>query len=123
MKSLRSTGTETASRTWTRSSSEPPNRRSSVSTEIAAAPPASYAAARAAGSLIVASAPLLGLDRLTSAMTATPGPRSSGIGFEGGVDDLDPLLEPVQARRGLAEGEVLPDPSDDVVESAHSTAA
>ena len=41
MKSLRSTGTDTAQRTRTRSSSEPANRRSSVSTEMAAAPPAS----------------------------------------------------------------------------------
>ncbi len=84
MKSLRSTGTETASRTRTRSSRVPPKRRSSVSTEMAAAPPASYWAASAAGSLIVASAPLLGLERLTSAMTDTPRPRNSGIGSSAG---------------------------------------
>src|SRR4051794_19655539 len=80
MKSLRSTGTETARRTRIRSSRVPLNRRPSVSTEIAAAPPASYSAARAAGSSMLARAPLLGLERLTSAITATPGPVNRGIG-------------------------------------------
>ena len=55
MKSLRSTGMDTATRTRIRSSSEPLKRRPSVSTEIAAAPPASYSTARAAGSAMAAS--------------------------------------------------------------------
>ena len=84
MKSLRSTGTSTASRTRTRSSSVPENRRGSVSTEMAAAPPAAYSPASQAGSPISASAPLLGLARLTSAITETPGPRSTGIGSRAG---------------------------------------
>ena len=70
-KSLRSTGMSTRARTASRSASEPWKRRSSVSTEMTAAPPFSYSAASAAGSLMVASAPLLGLDRLTSAITRT----------------------------------------------------
>ena len=56
-----------------RSSRLPPKRRSSVSTLIAAAPPRSYAAARAAGSGMSARSPLLGLRRLTSAITEEPG--------------------------------------------------
>ena len=70
----------TAQRTRTRSSNDPAKCRCSVSTEIAAAPPASYSTASAAGSDISANVPLLGLDRLTSAITATPGPRKRGIG-------------------------------------------
>src|SRR4051794_13245734 len=84
MKSLRSTGMSTACRTSTRSSSDPPNRRRSVSTEMVAAPPAAYAAARAAGSGIWARAPLLGLERLTSAITETPDSRNRGIGSRAG---------------------------------------
>ena len=70
-KSLRSTGTSTRARTASRSARLPLNRRCSVSTEIAAAPPFSYSPASSAGSEMDASAPLLGLDRFTSAMTAT----------------------------------------------------
>ncbi len=69
MKSLRSTGMSTAARTASRSASEPLKRRSSVSTEMQCAPPFSYSTASAAGSVIVASAPRLGLERLTSAIT------------------------------------------------------
>ena len=49
-------------RTASRSAGEPEKRRSSVRTEIAVAPPAAYALAKAAGSGMSASAPLLGLD-------------------------------------------------------------
>src|SRR3954471_18413782 len=84
MKSFRSTGTSTASRTRTRSSSDPEKRRPSVSTEMAAAPPAAYSPASQAGSPISASAPLLGLERLTSAITETPGPFSTGSGSRAG---------------------------------------
>ena len=51
----------------------PENRRGSVSTLTTVAPPWAYDAASAAGSAMSARAPLLGLDRLTSAMTAMPG--------------------------------------------------
>ncbi len=76
MKSLRSTGMSTRDRTSVRSLNVPPNRCRSVSTLITSAPPASYSAANPAGSSIGARAPADGLDRLTSAITQTPGPRS-----------------------------------------------
>ena len=115
MKSLRSTGTLTARRTRTRSSSEPEKRRSSVSTEMAAAPPASYSTARAAGSAIVGQGPLaragaLDLGDHGHARTAEDRHR-----VEGRVQPLTSLLESVQADLGLSGREILPDPGDDVV--------
>ena len=55
--------------TASRSARLPPKRRCSVSTLITLAPPALVLAGQRAGSVIAASAPLLGLPRLTSAMT------------------------------------------------------
>ena len=70
---MRSTGTSTAARTAARSSRLPPKRRCSVSTLITLAPPGCVVARPARpGRRSSASAPLLGLERLTSAMTLTP---------------------------------------------------
>ena len=77
MKSLRSSGTRTAPRAARRSSSDPPNRAGSVRTESAAAPAASYSTARAGTSSASLIEPLLGLRRLSSAITATVPPRSA----------------------------------------------
>ena len=97
----------------------PPKRRPSVSTEMAAAPPASYSTASAAGSEISASAPLLGLDRLTSAITATPGPRKRGIGSIAGSTCWQRSFSRSRATRACRDSEVLPDPGDDVVQRTH----
>ena len=67
----------TAARTAARSSSEPPNQRPSVSTLTQRAPPAAYSLASSAGSGISASCPFDGEERLTSAITPTPGARSA----------------------------------------------
>ena len=83
MKSLRRSGVSTAARTARRSARLPPKRRSSVRTEIAAAPPSAYAVASADGSGMSARSPLLGLRRLTSAMTLEPRARKCGIGSRG----------------------------------------
>src|SRR2546429_6055158 len=83
MKSLRSTGTDTALATRARSSSEPPKWSSSVRTEIATAPPCVYARACATGSRSSRIAPADGERRLTSAITPTSRParaRANGSG-------------------------------------------
>ena len=106
-------------RTASRSASDPPKRRCSVSTVIIAAPPASYSVASAAGSAIVASWPVLGLDRLTSAITATPGPAAPQSASRG-AGAWRELLDRVERKDLLALGEVLADARDDVVEDGHS---
>ncbi|CAB4924164.1 unannotated protein [freshwater metagenome] len=60
------------SRTASKSSREPPKRRRSVRTLTTLAPALSYTLANAAGSAIVASAPLLGDERFTSAIIDNP---------------------------------------------------
>ena len=59
----------TRERTASKSARDPPKRRLSVNTLITLAPAFSYCSAKLAGSAIVASAPLLGEERLTSAIT------------------------------------------------------
>ena len=90
---------------------------------MAAAPPASYSTASAAGSAISASAPLLGLERLTSAITATPGPRNRGIGSIAGSTCWQRSFSRSQRDQAWRDGEVLPDPGDDVVQCTHSARA
>src|SRR6266542_4263295 len=84
MKSLRSSGTSTASRTAAKSSRLPPNHRGSVSTLTQRAPPRAYCRARSAGSGISASLPRDGEARLTSAMTPTPAARRAAYASFGG---------------------------------------
>src|SRR5437588_341841 len=78
MKSLRSSGNDTAARAARRSSREPPKCTRSVSTEIAAAPPRAYACASCAGSRRGLIAPLDGLLRFTSAIRPARGNGRSG---------------------------------------------
>src|SRR5256884_3504672 len=83
MKSLRSTGTDTALVRRARSSSEPPKCSWSVRTRIAAAPPAVTARACATGPRPSGIAPADGERRLTSAITPTSRPpraRANGRG-------------------------------------------
>ena len=68
----------TAPRTDSRSASEPPKRRSSVSTLMMLAPAFWYCSASFAGSAIEANAPLLGDDLFTSAITLISSPRRPG---------------------------------------------
>ena len=120
MKSLRSSGVSTAARTARRSSRLPPNRRSSVSTLIAAAPPAAYAVASAAGSGMSARSPLLGLRRLTSAITLIAAVRKAGIGSRAGgyVGQGGPQVG--LRHRRLPAGEILADADDDLGEDGHA---
>ena len=121
MKSLRSTGIDTAARTASRSSSEPLKRRCSVSTLMIRAPPSSYAPASFAGSEIVASSPRDGLARFTSAMTPMPGSRSAAITSSGDGAALACCLDLGEADDGLASGNVGTDSLDDGVEHGRRT--
>ena len=99
MKSLRSTGIDTAARTASRSASEPWKRRSSVSTLMTRAPPLSYARPARPDRRCWRSSPVDGLARFTSAITPMPGSRSAAITSRGGGAASAAALTSAKSRR------------------------
>ena len=73
--------------------------------------------------MIVARAPLLGLDRLTSAITLTPAARKRGIGSTASGRAVRGGLDLVERRERLAFGEIDADAVDDLVENGHEDLA
>jgi hypothetical protein len=58
---------------------------------------------------------LLGLDRLTSAITAHTGAAEARHRIDGGVDMLTSFLQSFQRNVALLSGQILSDPGNDVI--------